>query len=252
MVGSYTFVPTSLFSHATGLTINMSGTEHFSQTLFATSPTELTSTGWSAYLASQTSTAPLTTEEAQLASIKEAEAQESTGTSARRGGQISKNITLPIDDDAKAALEQLKEGGLGLVQLSIDIPSETLKLSGTSAAGLQAGAVGASIATDAPRYSFYRHPDGGVIFIYTCPSASKIKERMLYAASRRSTIDLLAPQLGLEIKGKIEETDGADVSEETILAELGVKKVGDPGGADGAAAAGASRGFARPKRPGRK
>lgn len=223
------------------------GTEHFSSTLFATAPSELTPAGWKAHLAHSSLSAPLTDEEQSLASIREAEAQESMGTSARSGGHVSKNITLPIADDAASALAQLKEGQLGLVMLAINVSTESLTLVGTADKGLGAGDLSSKIAQDEPRYSFYRHEDSGKnLFVYTCPSVSSIKQRMLYAASRRSTISLLAPKHGLDIAGKLEATDPEDITETSILEELGVK-----GAEDGAASANKS-GFARPKRPGRR
>lgn len=165
---------------------------------------------------------------------------------------MSNSVTLPIEDAAVRALSQVKDGSLGLVQLFIDIPTETLKLADTSPSSLSPSEVGAALANDAPRYSFYRYPEtGDVLFIYTCPSGSKIKERMLYAASRASTVSVLAPEHGIDIKGKIEETDGTDVTEESILSQLGVKQDGGGAGAPGAAAGG-RQGFARPKRPGRR
>ena len=42
-----------------------------------------------------------------------------------------------------------------------------------------------------------------VVFIYTCPSTSKIKERMVYASSRSSIISM-AEQAGLTIAKKVE------------------------------------------------
>ena len=42
-----------------------------------------------------------------------------------------------------------------------------------------------------------------VVFIYTCPSTSKIKERMVYASSRSSIISM-AEQAGLKIAKKVE------------------------------------------------
>lgn len=77
---------------------------------------------------------------------------------------------------------------------------------------------------------------------------------MLYAASRASTVGLLAPAHGIEIKGKIEATDGGDVSEESILSEVGVRSDAGADGGEGAAGTAPStrQAFAKPKRPGRR
>lgn len=138
------------------------------------------------------------------------------------------------------------------MQLSIDLSRETLVLAGTEADGLQPAQLASVIAKNEPRYSFYRHGgDGATLFVYTCPSASSIKQRMLYASSRASTVSTLAPEHGLTIKGKLEATDPDDVTEEAVLAELGLSAAAtETGSAPGAG--GGSRGFSRPKRPGRK
>lgn len=93
------------------------GTEHFSETVFATSKTELTAAGWSKHEAHTALSAPLTEEERNLAGIREAEAQESRGTGARSGGHVGSSVALPIDDDALSALREIGAGQGGVVQL---------------------------------------------------------------------------------------------------------------------------------------
>jgi twinfilin-like protein len=97
-----------------------------------------------------------------------------------------------------------------------------------------------------PRYSFYRyaHEYNGVssapiLFIYTCPSGSKIKERMLYAASSRSAQQLAESEAGLVIEKKIEASSPKDVTQESVDEDLHPKVE-------------VKQAFSRPKRPGRK
>jgi twinfilin-like protein len=97
-----------------------------------------------------------------------------------------------------------------------------------------------------PRYSFYRyeHTYNGsssspILFIYTCPSGSKIKERMLYAASSRSAVEIAEGQAGLKIEKKIEASSPDEVTEESIEGDLHPKVE-------------VKKAFERPKRPGRK
>ena len=61
-----------------------------------------------------------------------------------------------------------------------------------------------------PRYSFFRCSDewgeGGappVVFIYTCPSGSKIKERMIYASSKLTFVDAAKNEAGLNIVKRV-------------------------------------------------
>ncbi|OJJ37625.1 hypothetical protein ASPWEDRAFT_50753 [Aspergillus wentii DTO 134E9] len=146
-------------------------------------------------------------------------------------------IQMPVEEDAKAALSGLQAGGL--VQLAIDIPTETLKLA-ASESGIDADSVQSHIPPSAPRYTFYHYPDSDVvIFIYTCPSGSSIKERMLYASSRNNALGVSEEQ-GLKILKKIEASSPDEISGERLQEEVSPSQDQGP-----------RRGFARPKRPGR-
>lgn len=85
---------------------------------------------------------------------------------------------------------------------AIDVPTETFKLE-TSQTDVDAGAVGSLISPTSPRYTYYHYPESeALIFIYTCPSTSAIKERMLYASSRKFAISLAETE-GLNIHKKV-------------------------------------------------
>lgn len=85
---------------------------------------------------------------------------------------------------------------------------ETVELAGTSSTDAE-GLASCISGTDA-RYSFFRYShdfegqgQAPIIFIYTCPSGSKIKERMLYASSRAGVIAAAGGDAGLEITKKV-------------------------------------------------
>ena len=66
------------------------------------------------------------------------------------------------------------------------------------------------ISTTEPRYSFYRYSyvteagsQTAVVFIYTCPTATKVKDRMVYASSRRSAEAIAEQQAGLKLAKKV-------------------------------------------------
>lgn len=81
---------------------------------------------------------------------------------------------------------------------TVDIPTETIKLVDTQS-GVDAGSVATHISSTSPRYSFYHYPGSDVVvFVYTCPTGSSIKERMLHASSRRNAI-AVAEGEGLKI-----------------------------------------------------
>ena len=74
-----------------------------------------------------------------------------------------------------------------------------------------------TISDTEPRYSFfrYRHDvhDGQqptttttthpIIFIYTCPSGSKVKERMIYASFKGMVLETASVEAGLEIAKRV-------------------------------------------------
>lgn len=80
-----------------------------------------------------------------------------------------------------------------------------------------------------------------MLFIYTCPSTSKIKERMIYAACRARFVNLVEtdPAFAITIAKKLEGSSPEEFTAAALLDEfretVEVKS-----------------GFARPKRPGRR
>lgn len=90
---------------------------------------------------------------------------------------------------------------IALIQ-TVDIPTETIKVADTQS-GVEPGSVADHISSSSPRYSFYHYPGSEVVvFVYTCPAGSSIKERMLHASSRRNAI-AVAEGEGLKILKKV-------------------------------------------------
>jgi twinfilin-like protein len=152
---------------------------------------------------------------------------------------------MPISDEALQALKSLgNDDGDNLVQLKINIAAESMELASSTKTPISD--ISSTISSTEPRYSFYRytHDYNGsstspILFIYTCPSGSKIKERMLYAASSRSAVQVAEAEAGLKVEKKIEEGSPADISAESIDSDLHPKVE-------------VKKAFERPKRPGRK
>jgi twinfilin-like protein len=85
---------------------------------------------------------------------------------------------------------------------TIDIPTEKITLA-DSQSSVEPSSVATHISSTSPRYSFYHYPGSDVVvFVYTCPTGSSIKERMLHASSRRNAI-AVAEQEGLKILKKV-------------------------------------------------
>ncbi|KAF3019165.1 Twinfilin-1 [Penicillium rubens] len=185
--------------------------------------------------------------ERELEAVRKAEAEARNGTPGRDigiggtfgpGSGSGMRVSMPVDEGAKSALRDLQDGGL--VQLTVDIPTETIVLA-DSQSGVEANSVATHISSSSPRYSFYHYPGSDVvIFVYTCPTGSSIKERMLHASSRRNAITV-AEQEGLKIEKKQIEASGPDeITGDRLQEEVTPARDQGP-----------TRGFARPRRPGR-
>lgn len=124
----------------------------------------------------------------------------------------------------------------------IDIATESLELN-FSDSDVSPANLSSRIPAIKPSYTFYRYPStSSVLFIYTCPASSKIKERMVYASSSRS-VQEIARLEGVEVVKRLEAGGPEEVTEERLREEVQPKTEEATGG---------SKGFARPKRPGRK
>ena len=89
----------------------------------------------------------------------------------------------------------------------------SIELAGTSST--DADNLATAIFDQAPRYSFFRYTakhdvseQSPIIFIYTCPPSSKIKERMVYASSRAFVIAMAGHEAGIEITKKVNKDCG--------------------------------------------
>lgn len=95
------------------------GTEHFRETFFATTPEELSPSGFDKHDAHNNLDAPLTEEERSLGAVKRAEQEAGSGTGVREI-HLSKSLSMPLADDAIAAMkEAAQEGGRVLTILVI-------------------------------------------------------------------------------------------------------------------------------------
>jgi twinfilin-like protein len=216
------------------------GGEHFPETVFCTEAIELTEKGWERHLAHEKEGNPLTKEEQDLEDIKHAEALESRGTQGRSLTQGGK-LALRADNDIAAALSTLGQGGRdNLVQLRMDGKTETLQLASVSSSS--PSQLANAIDGSEPRFSFYRYDDaeGSIVFVSTCPSIAKIKDRMLYAASRSNVVLLAQNEGGLKVAKRIEVTNPVEMTEGVLREEFKAANVEE------------KKNFAKPKRPGRK
>ncbi|KAI9375624.1 hypothetical protein BJX61DRAFT_531458 [Aspergillus egyptiacus] len=244
----------TLFASTRATLVRELGSEKFTETIFATDEEEVVDEkAWRDREAEKNGSSGdgfrredlMGEKERELEAVRRAEEAARSGTPGRDigiGGTFTRGpsrmrIEMQMDEDAKGALESLQQGGL--VQVSIDVPTETLKLAAAES-GVDAESVQTHISSSSPRYTFYHYPDSdAVIFIYTCPSGSSIKERMLYASSRMYALQL-AEEQGLKVSKKIEAGSPDEVTGERLHEEVNPPQNNN-----------LRQGFAKPRRPGR-
>ncbi|KAI4167120.1 MAG: hypothetical protein LQ343_007482 [Gyalolechia ehrenbergii] len=121
---------------------------------------------------------------------------------------------------------------------------EQVELAGVEETDVQG--LASNISDTEPRYSFFRYThevDGtegsSIVFIYTCPAGSKVKERMVYASFKKLVMDAASAEGEFEVTKKLEASSPSEITPE-IIAEEFQPKVEQ------------KQGFARPKRPGKR
>ncbi|SCZ90058.1 BZ3500_MvSof-1268-A1-R1_Chr9g10693 [Microbotryum saponariae] len=232
------------------------GDSRFSSSIFASTKDELTFAAYRNHLKAQQSSAPLTAREQEIADIKAAEAKE------RREGDTSENANQPrsmLDlsgstegtsadgkkagtgwsDEAAELIKTFAAGDKEIVELRIE--EERIIPSPEQPSSL-------ALPKDAPCFTFYKH-SAGTVFIYSCPSTSPIKSRMIYASSFHS-VRTKASNLGVDVSKRLETSSPEEITDAFVAAEFGQAVAGEstPTGDGG----GDKPAFARPSRPGRK
>ena len=95
---------------------------------------------------------------------------------------------------------------------NINVKDETIELVGSS--NTDPDGLSSAISDTEPRYSFFRYShqvegteQPSTVFIYTCPSGSKIKERMVYASTKQGFLASMSSDMGIEIAKKVSNVD---------------------------------------------
>ncbi|KAK9469893.1 hypothetical protein V1512DRAFT_245324 [Lipomyces arxii] len=223
------------------------GSDKVTSSFFTTEKSEISPNGFKKFAEHEKLSQPLTEEERALKSVRELEAVEgSSGTMTRKSHVSPNGLSFPLSKDAADALEGLSTQDHNLVVLEINIAAESIDLS-MKAVIEEPTHLDSMISTDQPRYTFFvfKHQyEGGevspLVFIYTCPTGAKIKERMLYASCRGAIITEAETCSGLKVEKRIEASNGSEISRESLVDDLHPKKVET------------KLAFARPKAPGRR
>ncbi|KAG0241263.1 hypothetical protein BGW41_006117 [Actinomortierella wolfii] len=134
--------------------------------------------------------------------------------------EVEEEVPAPVPEPPKKV-----ERTINFVKLAIDPQNERIELVGESK--IDAKELTKNIDEDAPRFTFfaYEHTHQGkehdsLVFMYTCPSKSKIRERMLYSSCRAGVLEAAKSEAGLEVDKKLETTDVSELTEGYVREEL--------------------------------
>ncbi|KAI0405647.1 hypothetical protein F4802DRAFT_596916 [Xylaria palmicola] len=225
------------------------GSEHFRETILATTADELSPAGFERHDKHTGLDAPLTEEERTLVEVKRAEAQSSTGTAVREM-YLSSTMSMPVKEDALAALSELGRGdGRLLVMLKVNPEDESIELVPNHSNPMSIAEAVNVISTSEPRFTFFRYRPSRpgadnkdvLLFFYTNPATAgtkAVKTRMIYPLQKRAVLFMAEKHCGYAAEKKFEVEDPSEITEELVLADLFPKVE-------------TKTAFKRPKRPGR-
>jgi len=184
--------------------------------LFGTELSDVNLAGYRKHIASRNAGAPLTTQEEELALVKQMHS-EVVEISARNNTKLLPGIAFPIDEDALTELQRLANKEVSHVQLAIDGAKEVIYL--VQSANVAAHELVAAIPSDIPTYNFYMfsHSYEGdllepLVFISSMPSEKcSIREKMLYSSCKGPLLAGVREQFDMVIERKIDVTGDDEV-----------------------------------------
>ncbi|KAJ3020891.1 Twinfilin-1 [Thoreauomyces humboldtii] len=210
------------------------GGSKFVDTLYGTTPDDLSLDGYRRHIKHKDASAPLTEREQEQAAMRAAECTADVGSTSRKA-HTSKTGN-PLAEDGTAALLQLKEGAVKSVVLYMSLETEKISVKETGQKGF--ADLSSLVEPGAPRFVFFSYDTDSYAFVYVCPPAAKIREKMVYSTFRNSLILAVENDMEIKLTQKI-EVDAIDELENPEH----VSPVGTPETV--------KKSFGRPARPGR-
>ncbi|KAI0082787.1 actin depolymerizing protein [Panus rudis PR-1116 ss-1] len=230
--------------------------------IFATSKDDVTSDAYRKHKAHLAAPKPMSAREKELEAVRAAE----LATVGRNYDEIrakqpaASAVGFKWTEEVEGAIRELGSGeGSRLLVLTVEPSTETLLLS--SAVDVSVNDVGSSLPASEPSYALFAWPHSArreVVFIYSCPSSSPVKHRMLYSCGTlsvyRSAKELLGDSVPL-VERKVETSDPKEIDEAFLKSELGLTGSGgssNHGNGQSTPLPPSTNAFARPKGPARR
>ncbi|XP_076012600.1 twinfilin-2-like isoform X1 [Genypterus blacodes] len=212
------------------------GGAHIKDEMFGTVEDDLCFQGYLRHMSSCSSPAPLTAAEQELQRIKVTEDERRRLATPRarvtmefgidKRAQTLQGLAFPLQEEAKRALQQLRQKRINYIQLRLDVDKETIELVHTNPT--ETHELPYRIPTDSPRYHFFvfKHSHQGqlqeaLVFIYSMPGYTcSIKERMLYSSCKNRLLEEVERDYQLEVNKKMEIDSGDGLTEDFLYEEV--------------------------------
>lgn len=182
-----------LYASSKNMLIRQLGPELFPHILFLNSLEDVTYDHWKYSVSDGSHGEVMSAEEKELQEINEREFDTKIQSTLKKPLFAPANsLNFKIHDNA--ADVTVEEGQL--YSFNIDLNTEEVFLS-NSAPVKSAKELPSLIASDYPQYTIARL-NGKTFFIFSCPSGSKVKERMIYASNKNSLINHFKRTCGID------------------------------------------------------
>ena len=132
------------------------------------------------------------------------------------------SVPFRLCDDLEAALRAFVDGSAAVVEAVVG-DCETLKLAQPFLPNAEGSLKDALSALDAPRFLLVQRaaPGGGPpvkLFVYYCPEAAPVKQKMTYSTAKATFADILTGPLGVDPHKTLEIRDADDLDAEVDAA----------------------------------
>lgn len=225
-----------LYASSKNTLIRQLGSEFFTNILFWNSIDEVEYDNWKHTAVDDVTQNPLSSKEKELQDIKDMEFQTMLNSSSKRQLVDHKSdFSFKFNPNTKFTPESNK-----VYSLNIDIAKEEIFLSNTSRISDPKDLL-TTISSESPQFNLVKLNDKN-FFIYTCPSGSKVKERMIYASNKQGVINHFKESFSIDKALEVGDASELELSE--------FEKTSENEGHDNSAATKPK--FNRPTRPGRR
>ncbi|KAG8888275.1 Twinfilin-1 [Tulasnella sp. 332] len=234
-----------LYASSRSAVVKALGGQAFSDTMFTTIKGDLTPEAYAAHLRHVAAPPPMNAREQELADIKAAEKEMGEAYEGSRGRKNHVGTTVgvkwsPEVEDAVRAIVS-GQGHENLAVIGLDASTEALTLAEKKTVDVDG--IASSLPRSEPSFAFYRWQEGKIVFIYACPSSSKVKSRMMYSSSATGVVSTAQDLFGCKVFKRLETSDPDDLDTSFMKESATAPSLGQNTGPPS---------FARPRGPPRK